>query len=164
MELFILRHGKAGKREENPREDRIRPLTPKGKKEIREIARWMLNMHIELDWIATSPIERSRETAEIVAQVLRFQGRTEEWDALKIDQDPKDVLEQLSRKDSGSQGLMVGHEPMLSRTTSLLVSSTDSARIILAKGGLAKIGNITLHPAPEGELEWLILPEILMVN
>ena len=163
MDLYILRHGKAGKRGTMDWEDdRKRPLTAKGEKEMEEIARWIVASGIEPDWIATSPLTRARETAEIVANALGITGRLEEWEELAVGQDPDAVLKKLSARRADTRGMVVGHEPLLSRTMAMLISSDVSARIVLVKGGLAKIGEIRFDPVPSGELEWLVTPKCMV--
>jgi phosphohistidine phosphatase len=161
MDLYILRHGKAGKRMNNSDEDRLRPLTAKGKKETREIALWLLGLDIEPDWIATSPLTRARETADIVAEELGLADHLIEWEALAIDQTPQAILNQL-KEAPDTTGMIVGHEPLLSQTLSLLIGQIDSVRIKLAKGGVAKVSSLTFDPRVSGELEWIVSPEIVI--
>jgi phosphohistidine phosphatase len=163
MELYILRHGKAGKRGAiELKDDRKRTLTPKGRREMEEIARWMANAGIEPDWIATSPLVRAQETAEIVVEALDAADRLEEWEELAIGYHPDAIIGQLAAKDEGSEGMIVGHEPLLSQTIGHLISSDGSARAVLAKGGLAKIGDLSFRPAATGELVWLMTPKCIM--
>ena len=162
MDLYILRHGKAGKRDGSFTDDRKRPLTAKGRKEMEEIALWIASSGIEPDWIATSPLVRARETAEIVARALGVMDRLEEWEDLAFGQGPEAILEKLSAKGSGTQGMVVGHEPLLSETMAMLISSDGSARIAMAKGGLAKIREVQFDPLATGELEWLVTPKFLL--
>lgn len=162
MDLYVLRHGKAGKRMDHPGDDRLRPLTPKGRKEITGIARWFRETGREPDWVATSPLTRARETAEIVVQELGIRDRLEEWETLAVGEEPEGVLDQLSRKDPGSTGMIVGHEPQLSESLGLLIVAGGSTRISLAKGGVAKVGELFFGPEPSGTLEWLVTPELLI--
>jgi phosphohistidine phosphatase SixA len=70
VNLLIIRHGPAGNREEweaEGRDDRLRPLTPKGKKEVRKAAGGLRQLVPALDLLATSPWTRAAETAQLVA-------------------------------------------------------------------------------------------------
>jgi phosphohistidine phosphatase len=162
MDLYILRHGKAGKRDGSFTDDRKRPLTAKGRKEMEEIALWIASSGIEPDWIATSPLNRARETAEIVARALGVMGRLEEWEELAFGQGPEAILGKLSVKEPDTRGMVVGHEPLLSQTLAMLTCRDGSARIALAKGGLAKISEVQFDPSPSGELEWLVTPKCIL--
>ncbi|MDD1715164.1 MAG: phosphohistidine phosphatase SixA [Methanoregulaceae archaeon] len=162
MDLYILRHGKAGRRDGSSTDDRKRPLTAKGRKEMEEIALWIASSGIEPDWIATSPLVRARETAEIVARTLGLMDRLEEWEELAFGPGPEAILGKLSAKGPDTRGMVVGHEPLLSETIAILISSDGSARIALAKGGLAKIREVQFDPSPSGELEWLVPPKFIL--
>ena len=69
MDLFVLRHGKAEPSSDEP-EDMKRALTAEGRNEIRKVARWMRSKKFGFNIIATSPLIRAHETAEIVARSL----------------------------------------------------------------------------------------------
>jgi len=69
VRILVVRHGPAGDREEWERtgkDDSLRPLTPKGKKEVRKAAAGLVRLIPSLDLIATSPWTRAAQTAEIV--------------------------------------------------------------------------------------------------
>ena len=71
MKLLVIRHGPAGDREAwatEGRDDRLRPLTPDGKKEMRQVAKGLRTLIPGIDLIATSPLVRAAQTAEIVAK------------------------------------------------------------------------------------------------
>ncbi|NTV00604.1 MAG: phosphohistidine phosphatase SixA, partial [Methanoregulaceae archaeon] len=162
MDLYILRHGKAGKRDGSFTDDRKRPLTAKGQRDMEEIALWIVASGIEPDWIATSPLVRARETAEIVAGALGVMDRLVEWEELAVGHGPEAILGKISVKGTGTRGIIVGHEPLLSETMAVLISNNASARIALAKGGLAKIREVQFDPTPSGELEWLLTPKCIL--
>ncbi|HUW85419.1 MAG TPA: histidine phosphatase family protein [Methanoregula sp.] len=69
MDLFILRHGKAGKPSFG-HDGPARVLTRKGKDEIKEVARWIKLKKFKFDSIATRPLKRAHETATIIASFL----------------------------------------------------------------------------------------------
>ena len=73
MNLYILRHGIAAEREEWDKDDALRPLTREGEKQMAEVARAMKKMGLEFDLILSSPSERAKKTAEIVAEKLELE-------------------------------------------------------------------------------------------
>lgn len=151
MDLFILRHGKAASEPPPGGSDRDRHLTPRGRKDSAEAAAWMAASDLSFDSIGTSPLARARETAEIVAGHLSLTRVLGEWPELSPGGDTAALAARIFR--SGESVLVVGHEPMLSTLVSALVSG-GSARIVIQKGGLARIGN--LRPPGHGELRWLL--------
>lgn len=69
--LLIIRHGDAGDADqfaaETGRSDDERPLTDKGKREMSRVAEGLRSSVEKIDIIASSPLVRARQTAEIVA-------------------------------------------------------------------------------------------------
>jgi phosphohistidine phosphatase len=157
MDLFILRHGKAGQSSGNGG-DSTRKLTKAGRSEIREVARWMKKKKIRFDCIATSPLTRAHQTAEIVAKLLSLKDRMEVWDELAPGGDPDTQCYHASQAGKDASVILVGHEPDLSGLISRIITGGDSASLILGKGGLAKIRNFSFGDKPSGELQWLLTP------
>ena len=166
MELFVLRHGEAGKRSASGSKDFARPLTVTGQKEVADIAASLKDLGIKFDLIITSPLKRAHQTAAIVAKKLQNEKKMEDWDELK----PEGKLTELYHKISSSPKfkqqssvLVVGHEPYLSSLISEIISEPNaSSHVILKKAGLAKI-RITSQYAKtmHGELEWLLTPKLM---
>jgi phosphohistidine phosphatase SixA len=59
-ELYIMRHGIAVVRGSYSEDDSKRPLTPAGKKKVKEIANGLKRLGVVVDWIVTSPLVRKR--------------------------------------------------------------------------------------------------------
>ncbi len=157
MDLFILRDGKAGQSSEDPG-DSTRALTREGRSEIRKVARWMKKKKIRFDGIATSPLARAYQTAEIVAKSHNQKDRLEVWDELKPGGDPDTLCYHASQAGKDATMILVGHEPDLSDLIGRIITGGDTASLVLAKGGLAKIRNFSFDNKPSGELQWLLTP------
>jgi phosphohistidine phosphatase len=157
MDLFVLRHGKARPSTEGT-DDSKRALTGDGKDEIRKVARWMRRKKFEFEVIATSPLTRAYETAEIVARSLGQKNRLAVWEELAPGGDPDTICYRAAQYGEDAAVLLTGHEPSLSMLTSRIISGNDSVSLILAKGGLAKIRNYSFDKRPSGDLQWLITP------
>lgn len=158
MDLYVLRHGKAGQSSDDP-DDRIRPLTPNGREEIREIARWMRRERFRFDAIASSPLIRASETAGIVARALDCKDRLVIWDELAPGGDPDTVCYHAAQFGEDASVLVVGHEPDLSLLVGRIISRGEASSIILTKGSLAKIRNFSFDKQPSGDLQWLLTPK-----
>ncbi|MGH9991124.1 MAG: SixA phosphatase family protein, partial [Nitrososphaera sp.] len=90
-----MRHGEAGNRLPPGGRDTERPLTMAGKEEIAEIARALFRLDVKFDFVATSPLKRALQTAEIVSKQLKVKkGNFEEWAELK----PEGSRQELYRK------------------------------------------------------------------
>jgi phosphohistidine phosphatase len=73
------------------------------------------------------------------------------------------ICQDIAAKDESSSLLLVGHEPTLSSLIGLLICGGSDAGILLAKGGLARIRNVTKDGnAVRGELQWLLTPKMMI--
>ncbi|MEI6292889.1 MAG: phosphohistidine phosphatase SixA [Methanomicrobiales archaeon] len=160
MELFILRHGKAEARAMGTN-DADRALTGQGREEIKKIGRWTITMGYTFEVIATSPLKRAMETAEIIGLTTGQEHNIQAWDLLS----PGGDLDALSRQIASAGGdgsvLIVGHEPMLSTVMSRVISGNAATSVILAKGAFARIKNVTFQDQLSGDLHSLITPKQL---
>ena len=165
MDLFILRHGEAGKRLSSETSDSARPLTVTGKRDVTDIAKSLKDFGVKLNLIITSPLKRAHQTASLVAVTFSTKNKIEDWAELKPEGNRRELYHKLSQQFKQDLSiLIVGHEPYLSTLISEVTSVTDdaSSRIILKKAGLAKM-RITSHSAQiiHGELEWLLTPKLM---
>ena len=135
-----------------------RPLTQLGRKEIEEIAESLKDWDLKFDRIITSPLKRSKETASIVAKILKIQDRLEDYDELKPEGSRSELYKRLSKIKQQSSILVVGHEPYLSMMIGEIVAGNPNSHINLKKGGIAKIRIRTFSPKVSGELRWLLTP------
>jgi phosphohistidine phosphatase len=157
MELYFLRHGIAVERgTPGYKDDSARPLTPKGRKQLKKIAAAMRRLELDFDVILSSPHLRAKETAEIVAgrkrkELLAF------CEALKPGGSVKNLVYQLGRM-SHEKILLVGHEPDLSRLISLLIAGEEGITIDFKKAGLCKLEIVKIRHGRCATLAWLLTP------
>jgi phosphohistidine phosphatase len=156
MRFYFLRHGKADRSQWHGDDD-ARPLTAEGEGAIRREAGALRAMDLALDVIVTSPLERARRTAEIVADELGLAGRLVEDSRLAHGFDVS-RLEQVAAAHPDAEAIMVvGHEPDFSATVAELIGGGD---IVFKKGGLARV-DVTAPAAGGGQLVWLLTPPLL---
>src|SRR5437667_11288864 len=74
MQLYFLRHGEADWPDWNKPDDE-RPLTDFGKKEVRQVAKFLNRLKVKPDLIVTSPLPRALQTAEGAAEQLKTKLR-----------------------------------------------------------------------------------------
>ncbi len=160
MDLYLLRHGEAGRSMAVSTVDAKRKLTDSGKEEVQDAAKGILSLGIKFDMIASSPLARAAETAEIVSRNLKPKKRADYWDELKPEGSRKAVYTKLSMMRPDSTVLLVGHEPYLT-TVACDMSGTRPGRILLKKGGLIRIQVGSFSPEPRGVIRWLLSPKIL---
>jgi phosphohistidine phosphatase len=163
MNLYFMRHGIAVDRADPGQrsDDRERQLTPKGVKRMTRAAKGLVTLSLAFDRILTSPLERARQTAKIVAQTLQIEDRLEEIQQLSPDQSVQDLLSGLAAYAAKKEILLVGHEPLLSSMVSFLLSGTVGAEIRLKKGGLCYLQVDGVPPKKRAVLHWALTPKQL---
>jgi phosphohistidine phosphatase len=161
MNIYVLRHGIAVERgTEGFEKDSERPLTGKGRRQLRKSAAAMKRMNLRFDLILSSPYTRARQTAEIVAEELKLKKRLKLSDALRYENDPEAMIAEIAGLKSKPKNLLlVGHEPYLSHLISRLISGNGDMAIDFKKGGLCKLekseGTASAH------LAWLLTPKLM---
>ena len=160
MNLYVLRHGIAVEPNTPGYEkDSERPLTPKGRHQLRQIAAAMKKMDLRFDLILFSPFLRATQTAEIIAESLKLKKQPGLSDALTPDGNPKALIRQLNElKPVPENVLLVGHEPYLSQLIALLTAGETGVAIDLKKGGLGKLEAESLWLGRYATLVWLLTP------
>lgn len=159
--LYILRHGIAVESGTPGIADDDRPLTPKGRKRMRQLGRGLRRLGLKLDRIVTSPLPRASATAEIAAAAMGTGSKLEVADVLRSGGDPLAIREWL-RGRSEARLMIVGHNPGLTDLITLLVLGEKAREPIceLRKGGIA-----ALRPSKGSTdrfaLEWAATPRLI---
>lgn len=161
LEIIFLRHGEAGARTDEPEKDDARPLTRDGRREMEEVAAYLPRLGIETDLIATSPLPRALQTAEIVARGYKMLNKLEQWDELRPGGETQSLYRRLARQKAGSNILIVGHEPQLSGIIGEIISGSAGVNLVLKKSGVAKVEILGFKPKITGELRWLLTPRLI---
>jgi len=150
MQLYFLRHGEADWPHWT-RPDDERPLTDFGKKEVRQVAKFLGRLKVKPNLVLTSPLPRASQTAEVAAGQLKTKLRQDE--ALKPGFGISELRTLLKRH--GSKVLMlVGHEPDFTS----VISALTGASLKLSKAGVVLVD---FDPGTEkGRLLWLFPPKV----
>jgi phosphohistidine phosphatase len=159
-ELYILRHGIAVDPGAPGIPDDERPLTPRGEKKMRQIARGLRSLELNLDRIVTSPLVRARATAEIVARELDMGNLLDVANVLQTGSSTSAIKRWLRNRPE-ERLMIVGHNPTLSDLVSLLVVGSEQPLLCdLKKGGIAAL----TRPSAGAEfyrIAWIGTPRIL---
>jgi phosphohistidine phosphatase len=156
VNVLVIRHGPAGDPEAwkaEGRDDRLRPLSPDGKKDMREAAAGLSTLQPRVDLVATSPLVRAVQTAEIVASEYDCEVVT--VNALAPDEDPAKTLEWLGTQPPDRTVALVGHEPHLSGLISYMLAGKRAAFVELKKGGACLLDAVSVSPG-SSTLKWLL--------
>ena len=164
MNLYIIRHAIAvDEATSDYASDSERPLTDKGRKKMRQIAKALRHLGVEFDLILSSPYVRACETAKILAEVFKMKDRIVVSDNLIPLGDPELLIGEINEKHAVESLAIVGHEPHLSSLVGLLTTESSGMEITLKKGGVCYLSADDLHHQDHrATLEWLLTPGILM--
>jgi phosphohistidine phosphatase len=161
-ELCIMRHGAAVARDTGGyADDSKRPLTPVGKKKMKEIAAGLARLGFTPDWIVTSPLVRAVETAEIVADSLPAKTPMDFCEELRPGASPEALMAYLAKRSNSKRVLLVGHEPDLSQLATRLIGAGRHANLAFKKGGCCLISFTRFPPQTPGRLVWWLTPRVL---
>ena len=166
MILYLIRHAPAvplSAEDANEELDSQRPLSTKGRQQMRRIAKGLKALEISIDQIVTSPYLRARQTAAILAKRFELNDdRLAESALLEPGADLPQLIQELHEKYAEIQNLaLVGHEPSLSHLLSVLVSGEPSMAIRLRKGSVCRLAVDDLKFGQCATLEWHLTPSQL---
>jgi phosphohistidine phosphatase len=167
MNLYLLRHASAGVKRANPVLDHKRPLDKDGKRHCIQLANVLNAMKLQFDFIVSSPLKRSMQTASLVGTEMGYETKILSSAALAPDATFAQFQKLLRDCAVYENLLVVGHNPNLtSFIGSLLVPAAASpaidagsgaACVRLRKGSLARV-NLARGPST---LHWLLDPRIV---
>jgi len=157
--VVIIRHGIAEDAGPGQR-DTDRALTDEGKQAFEEVARGLHTLLAPIHLIATSPLVRTVETAEILARVYNDPAfiRT---DALAPGRRPKELLNWLWQAPPNETIALVGHEPDLGHLVSYALASVDWTFWHADKGGAALLSVPDNAEPGAAQLAWCLTPDQL---
>jgi phosphohistidine phosphatase len=158
MDLVIVRHGIAEDREvfaRTGKPDEERPLTAAGRKRMRRSALGLRSLVEEIDILASSPLTRAVQTAEILADAFGGVELTI-LEELVPTARPHRLLDWLERNHAAEVVVVVGHEPHVGSALAWLTSGVDEPFASFKKGGAALIRLAQDAAAGEAELRWLL--------
>ncbi len=157
--IYMVRHAIAADRGPEYPDDSKRPLTPRGVRKFRDVARGLAALDPDLHIILSSPFARARQTAEILAEALPGSLEIVETEAMTPEASYAQFLDELAARAAGESVAVVGHEPSISAFAARLIGAKGI--IEFKKGGMALIEVDGLPPAQTGRLVWLLPPRVL---
>lgn len=163
MKLLVVRHGDAmGKEEfaETGESDDMRPLTDEGRAEIKSVAKGLQAEVDTLDVLATSPLLRARQTAEIIADAYGL-GTPEVTRSILSDAPFEEFESWCSGLGEKKLIAVVGHEPHLGALVTWLLTGRSESCIRLKKGGACLVEFESEPRRDSGTLNWLLTPRQL---
>ncbi len=158
-ELYLVRHAIAAERGDEWPDDTKRPLTERGISRFRETAAGLSALDVRIDEIFTSPLVRTKQTADLLAAALDPHPSVKLFAELAPGHSPAVVMTQLARTARRRRIALVGHEPDLGELAAHLLGAKRA--LPFRKGGMCRIDLQDLTPKRAGSLIWFIPPKVL---
>ena len=163
MKLLVIRHAIAEDRDkfaEEGQSDDQRPLTESGERKMKKAAKGLHSVVDGIDHLATSPLTRAGQTADIVSSEFDI-GGAEVIPSLVPEAKPEDFAAWLASQTGKDVIAIVGHEPHLSSLVTWFLTGAPGSRIELKKGGACLVEFDSTPTAGSGTLLWLMTPRQL---
>lgn len=164
MKLLVIRHAVAEDRDAfaaTGLPDSQRPLTDDGRKKMRGAARGLREVVSRIDVLATSPLVRAQQTAEIIIKAYGggLQART--IHELSPERRPDELLGWLRSHQLGDTVAVVGHEPHLGFLVGWLLTGRNDSFVDFKKGGAVLLEFDDPPSGGNAVLAWALPPKIL---
>jgi phosphohistidine phosphatase len=159
LELYLIRHGAAADRGKDWPDDSKRPLTPIGIARLRKSARGLNAIGVGFDQIVTSPLVRTRQTADVFSEELKSKPPVVTSDALAPAGTPAAVIQEIAKHVRKARVALVGHEPNMGELAAQLIGAKTP--IEFKKGAVCRIDFDVLPPKGTGTLRWLLTPKVM---
>jgi phosphohistidine phosphatase len=154
MKLYLIQHGEAKPEAEDPE----RSLTTKGEEEVRRISKAAKSLNIHPPRIYHSGKLRAKQTAEIIAEVLKISDLpVQAAQGLNPNDDAHPWVDRISRETEDL--MLVGHLPFLEKLTSLLLCGNENARVVLFR--YSAIICLDQKEDKRWAVRWILVPEMV---
>lgn len=157
MDLYILRHGDAV--ESSFYQDRDRPLSDLGRRQIQAVAHFFQTARMKPDLILSSPLVRAQQSCDLIREDLGVKDSMT-TNFLVPGSNFRDLMKEISSRTVATM-LLVGHEPQLSGLISVMTGGDEQFRLEMKKASLACLS--VPQPLKKGHavLNWLLSQSVL---
>ena len=161
MRVLLIRHGAAEYQKafaKSGEPDEKRPLTRAGRDQMRAVARGLKPVVKDIDVLATSPLTRARQTADVAAE--RFDEPRRETIAALVPGAPFSAfVEWLRQHEDDDLVAAVGHNPHISELATWLMGAGQPIDMKKASALLLELGDEIGEG--KGQLRWYMTPKQL---
>ena len=152
MRLYLVQHGEAKPKEEDPE----RSLTNQGRTDVERLAAFLKRTGVSVGRVVHSGKLRAQQTAGILAQAIASGAKLEASDIIN----PLDPPESFAKKigDWNADTLVTGHLPFMSKLVALLITGDPEHTVASYKPGSA----VCLERGEDGKwtVTWMLRPEL----
>ena len=155
LKLWLARHGEAAD-PDTAHSDFARVLTAKGRQQLTGLTRWLLEREPAPELILHSPLIRTQQTAETIADAIgRNQVTVRQENGLAPGVDLDELLRRVART-TAERVLCIGHQPDMSHCLAGMIGGGHFDYFPGTIAGVEFSGPIVRHG---GRLCWLAKPD-----
>jgi phosphohistidine phosphatase len=153
MKLYLIQHGEAKSEVEDPE----RSLASKGEKGVMSVSKVASGLYILPSKIYHSGKLRTKQTAEIIAGVLKIPDPlVQSTQGLNPNDDIRPWAERISKEKEDL--MLVGHLPFLEKLASFLLCGDDNARLVWFRYGAMVC--LDQKEDKSWAVRWILTPEM----
>ena len=152
MKLYLVQHGEAKSKAEDPQ----RPLTERGRDEVRRVAAFAAKAGLKVNQIRHSGKRRAKETASILAEHLSPAEGVLAVPGLAPMDDVRPIAQALGKETAPL--MLVGHMPFMDRLAGLLVTGDPDRSVVRFRmGGIVCLEGV----GDDWAVKWVVRPELV---
>lgn len=152
MLIHLMQHGACLSKELDVQQ----PLSPVGREMVTKTAKAAQILGLQFELMVASTKQRSRQTAEIMAQYTGYPvARIETTDAVKALAPPNETITFIQEYEGLDSIFIAGHLPSLAKVASEILLGNQSLDINIENAGLMQI---EIHDQKKPKLNWYISP------
>ena len=162
MKLALVRHADAGDADEfaqTGQPDALRPLSDKGREQMRASIDGLRKLVPKCRLIVSSPFTRAVQTAEFLVDAYKCELLI--TGALEPAAVPADFEAWLQESGGADVVIAVGHEPNLGMLATWLMTGSGASHVDFKKGGACLLAFDGAVEKGKGVLQWLMGPKDL---
>ena len=157
MEIYLVRHGAAHTKEDDPE----RHLNKDGLEQCHFSGRALRQLDVNFDLVISSPKVRARQTAEIIAGEVGYpKDKIKITETLEPTAYPKDTISYLNNFTDKNKIMLAGHLPLLGNLASELLSKNSQISLYFEAGAVCQI-DVDQPISHNGNFRWFLTPEQL---
>ena len=163
--IMLLRHAKSS-HDNSSLKDYDRPLAERGRRDAQRMGKFVKRVKTLPNHIISSPAKRAKQTTLLFLKAGGINETLVEWDDNLYYGGARDYLHVIQKApDEIDNILLVGHNPLLEETVSLLCNEQGSYPVRMPTTALVCIE----HPAIKwkqvkpgtARLQWMMIPKLL---
>ncbi len=157
MEIYLVRHGAAHIKEDDPE----RHLNKEGLDQCHLSGRALRILDIKFDLVISSPKVRAHQTAEIIAEEAGYpKDEIKVTETLEPTASPKDTVSYLNNFTEKNKIMLAGHLPLLENLASELLCNDSQISFYFEAGAVCQI-DVDQPFSHTGIFRWFLTPQQL---